>query len=133
MKSGSILKSNEYMHHNINDKTTRLLMLHIRVTLIIDSNDKQLKRQNTVLKLKLLFRYLIIYTLKENKRHNIKGWVRIHSNNKRCIDIQDRFTHLHNHPHIRIHINIMYSHITYIITMHTQLGKSIHHYTNISS
>lgn len=99
-------------------------MLHIRETPTIDSNDKQLKRHNTVLNLKLLLRYLIICTLEEHKRNNIK-WVRIYSNNKRCINIQDR-SHIYKFIHTsRKHTNIMYSHLTHIAIIKSQLCNII--------
>lgn len=53
-----MLKENEGMQHNINYKTARTLVLHIRMTPTIDLNDKQLKMYNTVLSLKLLLRHM---------------------------------------------------------------------------
>lgn len=47
-------------------------MLHI-VTPTIDTIDSQIKRHNAVLYFKLLLGYLILCTLEEHKRNNIKG------------------------------------------------------------
>lgn len=68
-----MLKENEDMKHKINNRTTCPFVLHIIETPTIDSNGKQLERHNILLNLKLLLRYLIIYTPKEHKYNNTKN------------------------------------------------------------
>lgn len=76
------------------------LVLHIIVTPTIDSIDRQLKRHNVILYIKLLQRYLIFCTSEEHKRNNTKkGWEYI----QMIIDAHNITveSHITNHTHIK--------------------------------
>lgn len=69
----NIMNQQKDMQYKINNKTICPFVLHIRLNPTIDSNDKQLKRHNAVLNLKVILGYPIICTLDEHKRNNTKG------------------------------------------------------------